>query len=114
MPDQSEAAPNSRRTFHGVTLPHAALGPYGTFEQTGAPAWDLSTDPELVAQHGAARGEVLVLRCDCGKIIRLLGHRVAADGTVTPSLWHDVPECGWHVHGRLDGWTEGEWQARAP
>lgn len=91
-----------------VKLKRAALGPYGTFERKGAPAWDLSRDPKFVAEHGNGQESVLVLRCDCGKIIRLLGHTVADDGTLSPSLWHDVPECGWHVMGRLEGWAERE------
>jgi hypothetical protein len=94
-----------------VALPHASLGPYGTFEAAGQPAWGLSQAPELVEQYGNGRDSVLVLRCNCGKIIRLLDHNVAADGTVSPSLWHDVPGCGWHVMGRLEGWERGEWHA---
>jgi hypothetical protein len=94
-----------------VVLPRAALGPYGTFEAQSQPAWDLSHDPELVAAHGQGRDSVLVLRCDCGKIIRMLGHEIAADGTVSPSVWHDVPGCGWHVFARLEGWEQGTWHA---
>jgi hypothetical protein len=92
-----------------VVLRPAALGAYGSFGERGAPAWELRRDPELVQQYGAGNDSVLLLRCDCGKVIRMLDHRVDAEGLVSPSIWHDVPGCGWHVMGRLEGWDHGEW-----
>jgi hypothetical protein len=48
------------------------------------------------------------LRCECGHILNIDTHNhthaIGPDGVVTPSLWHDVPECGFHVFGTLDGW----------
>lgn len=48
------------------------------------------------------------LRCACGHLLTIDTHNgthaIAGDGKVTPSLWHDVPECGFHVFGTLDGW----------
>lgn len=110
-PLSSATPPPVQQLFHDVVLPRATLGAYGSFEEPGQPAWDLARDPDLVAQHGEGRSEVLVLRCNCGKIIRLLDHQVAQDGRITPSIWHDIPDCGWHVYGRLDGWEQGEWSA---
>lgn len=51
-------------------------------------------------------GKAVIVRCNCGAAL-LLDHEIAADGTVTPSLWHSEVQgaCGWHVVGRLDGWT---------
>jgi hypothetical protein len=49
-----------------------------------------------------AAGEVWV-RCACGEVLDL-DHAVAADGAVSPSLWHDDPACGWHVSARLEDW----------
>lgn len=43
------------------------------------------------------------IRCRCG-LPMSIDHEIAADGAVTPSLWHDVPECGWHIHGKLEDW----------
>jgi len=48
----------------------------------------------------------LWLRCRCGLPMGLDHHRVAADGTVSPSLHHDEPQCGWHVFGRLLDWSD--------
>ena len=44
------------------------------------------------------------IRCQCGDVLSL-DHDIAADGTVSPSLWHDSPGCGWHIHGKLEGWA---------
>jgi hypothetical protein len=93
-------------------IPADILGEYGSYGQTGNPAWELRRDPELVKRYGGDNDSVLLLRCDCGKVIRMLDHRVAEDGTVSPSIWHDIPECGWHVHGILQGWEHGEWSVR--
>lgn len=49
-----------------------------------------------------AGGEAWV-RCQCGQVL-YLDHDVAADGTVSPSLWHDEPGCGYHVMATLQGW----------
>ena len=91
-------------------LPRTTLGAYGSFEESCHPAWDLNRDPALVKLYGNGHAAVPVLRCNCGKIIRLLDHHIAADGSLTPSVWHDVPGCGWHVWARLEGWDQGEWQ----
>jgi hypothetical protein len=46
--------------------------------------------------------------CTCGHIMGL-PHRIAGDGTVSPSLFHpatdDLLECGFHVFGRFVGWN---------
>jgi hypothetical protein len=97
-----------------VALPHAALGAYGSFEAKGQPAWDISRDSKLVADYGDGLDGVVVLRCNCGKVIRLLDHRIKPDGTIEPSVWHDVPGCGWHVFARLEEWSPAALQLLEP
>jgi len=97
-----------------VQIPHATLGAYHSVGPRNQPAWDISHDPQLVKQYGGNNKGVLLLRCQCGQVIRLLGQHVSADGKVAPSLWHDVPQCGWHVWGTLEGWTAGEWDTVVP
>jgi hypothetical protein len=46
----------------------------------------------------------LFIRCECGLLMGLTHHSIAADGTVSPSLYHAEPQCGWHVWGRLEDW----------
>lgn len=58
---------------------------------------------EPMPAWGRSEGGDVWIRCKCGTPMSL-DHEIAADGTVTPSLWHDTPECGWHVHGKLEGW----------
>jgi hypothetical protein len=115
-PDPVAPAPNSlgRRGISDwrALIEPAKLGAYGTFEQQGSPAWELRRDPALAARLGYGREDVLLLRCECGRIIRILEHHVATDGMVRPSIWHDVPECGWHVMGQLTGWDNGEWTGK--
>ena len=42
----------------------------------------------------------------CGKSGgRLSDHEIADDGTVNPSILCPHDGCGWHVWGRLEGWT---------
>ena len=40
----------------------------------------------------------------CGRIGSLMGHEVAADGSVTPSLVCPQDSCLFHRFGVLDGW----------
>lgn len=47
----------------------------------------------------------IVLRCGCGELYILDGRwSVAVDGSVTPSVWHNTPACGWHYFIRLLDW----------
>jgi hypothetical protein len=39
----------------------------------------------------------------------MLGQVISDDGTVTPSIWHDVPDCGFHVFGKFADWDNGRW-----
>lgn len=55
---------------------------------------------------GRDAGGHLFIRCACG-ICMGLDHEIDAEGNVSPSLWHDDPNCGWHVHGRLLDWDGG-------
>lgn len=45
----------------------------------------------------------LYVRCVC-KLPMKLQHEVPDNGDVSPSLWHDSPECGWHVWATLQDW----------
>ena len=53
----------------------------------------------------AEGGEILIACGGCGLFHALKGWTVAADGTVSPSVWHNEPACGWHVFIRLLDWT---------
>jgi hypothetical protein len=97
-----------------VVIPHAKLGAYHSAGDRDNPAWDINTDPVMVKNYGNGHSGVIVLRCNCGRVIRLLDHAVSADGKVSPSIWHDVPECGWHVWGQFKDWDKGEWRQQAP
>lgn len=51
-------------------------------------------------------GQVRLICGGCGKDAgHLENHTVEADGTVHASLL--CPMCGWHVWGKLTGWTHG-------
>lgn len=54
-------------------------------------------------------GRAPCIRCgQCGQWSAAAeGHRVDADGIVSPSWWHDVPGCGWHVWLELENWSGG-------
>lgn len=73
-----------------VEIPHDGNMPKFNIEPM--PAWGLTPDSRLM------------IRCACGLVMGLDGHTVEANGDVNPSLWHDEPECGWHVMGRLLDW----------
>lgn len=50
----------------------------------------------------------LYIRCGgCGLLMGLC-HDIADNGDVNPSLYHDEPKCGWHVHGTLLDWDKGK------
>ena len=92
-----------------VNFKHEKLGEYHSIGPKGSPAWDISYDPTTVQKYGHGNPGVVLVRCNCGLVIRMLGQQISADGTVSPSIWHDVPECGWHIWGKFEGWDQGEW-----
>lgn len=47
----------------------------------------------------------VILVCQCGETM-MLNHEISEDGTVSPSIWHDVPECGWHIYGKLNDYDK--------
>lgn len=53
---------------------------------------------------GLDAGGTPFVRCECGLCMGMDDHTIESNGEVNPSLWHDVPECGWHVMATLDGW----------
>ena len=88
---------------------HEDVGAYHNVGPKEQPAWWISRDPDLVKAYGNGNDGVVLVRCNCGLTIRMLGQVIEADGTVTPSIWHDVPECGWHIFGEFDDWHAGRW-----
>jgi hypothetical protein len=70
------------------------------FEGLG-PSWLLDSE-----------GEVL-LRCVCGCILgHPTAHSIEEDGKIDASIVCSQPSggkapCGWHVYGKLEGWTAG-------
>lgn len=47
------------------------------------------------------------LTCSNGHSVSLRGHRVAADGRVSPSVICLTPGCSFHDFVRLEGWSSG-------
>ena len=92
-----------------VSFARESVGKYHSVGPKGQPAWEISRDPALVAAFGNGNAGVVLVRCDCGLVIRMLGQVIDEQGLVTPSIWHDVPECGYHVHGRFADWDNGRW-----
>jgi hypothetical protein len=95
-----------------VSFLHKDVGGYHNQGPTGQPAWWISRDPKLVQQYGFGNDGVVLVRCNCGLTIRMLGQVISEDGLVTPSIWHDVPECGFHVYGKFEGWDNGRWDTQ--
>jgi hypothetical protein len=62
---------------------------------------------EPIPAWGREASGTVFIRCACGKCIDLRKHTIAADGTVSPSVWHDSPECDWHVWAKLKDWQSG-------
>jgi hypothetical protein len=50
-------------------------------------------------------GVPLIACGGCGLFHRLEGWAIADDGTVSPSVWHNEAQCGWHVFIRLLDWV---------
>jgi hypothetical protein len=59
--------------------------------------------PVNSVHQGAGKKTAFFWCPDCGALGNLVGHDIAADGTVTPSVL--LPDCGFHETGiRLVGW----------
>lgn len=50
--------------------------------------------------------DLVMVRCDKGHDCHL-GHDIAADGSVSPSMVCGVKGCAWHEFGRLLDWDRG-------
>lgn len=55
---------------------------------------------------GARQFTATVCCPTCETIHPIDGHRIASDGTVTPSLLCPTAGCSFHQFGRLEGWAE--------
>ncbi len=49
--------------------------------------------------------QVFITCGGCGDPLDITTWDIASDGTVSPSVFHTVPRCGWHVFVRLMDWT---------
>lgn len=78
-----------------VSIPH-------TEDERGGKA--IQPSPAWWWAEGLNDEPVVWMRCACGQIMGIGQHTIEANGDVNPSLHHDVPECGWHVFGRLAGY----------
>lgn len=65
---------------------------------------DIKPSPAWWWSEGLNDEPVIWMRCACGRLMELDGHIVEPNGDVNPSIFHDAPECGWHVFGTLDGY----------
>ncbi|MGI8655462.1 MAG: hypothetical protein ACR2LC_09610 [Pyrinomonadaceae bacterium] len=75
--------------------------PRGYMEDTDpAPSW-------IALQDSDGNQIKPAIRCQCGMLTCIGLHHVHADGRVTASFLHDIPQpeaCGWHEFLILDGW----------
>ena len=62
--------------------------------------------PAWTAIEAANGGTLFMFRCTCGTWMRLVDGvwTVAPDGTVSPSVWHNVSDCGFHDFIKLGGY----------
>ncbi len=61
----------------------------------------------LIRRSEEAGGPAAFVTCSsCEKSASLSGHKIDADGKVTPSLACPEPGCDWHVFVTLEGWAE--------
>jgi DNA-directed RNA polymerase subunit RPC12/RpoP len=51
------------------------------------------------------RWSAIICCPDCGVLLPIPNHTIAADGQVSPSVGHPVTQCSWHVHPKLIGWN---------
>lgn len=66
---------------------------------------DTAEPPVWWAGKDTFGNRCVLLTCGgCGVAVHLSGWTVADDGTVSPSVWHNEPQCGWHVFIRLLDW----------
>lgn len=72
---------------------------------TGFTEADKATAPVWWFASDSKGGRVVLLTCGgCGMPVGIDGWEIAGDGTVSPSLHHVLPDCGWHVFVRLLDW----------
>lgn len=95
-----------------IVVPRASVDLIKAPHVKSSPAWEPTGDLYRSGHYAACTDESLRatfahVRCAFGHVLRVSGtiHRVAADGTVSPSFVCSVPGCSWHVYVRLDGWV---------
>ncbi len=70
--------------------------------------WDEAEAVDPPVWWRADDGSILITCGGCGIVTGLPGWDIAADGTVTPSIWHNEPQCGWHIWARLLDWAPAQ------
>ena len=83
-----------------VVVPRSTVNPCKDASAPSPSYWPLDLE-----RQGPGREQALV-KCAHGHVtsLSLRVHRVAADGTVSPSYVCTIGGCTWHVFVRLDGW----------
>jgi len=109
----AHSLPAGAAVIERVSFAHEDVGAYHNTGPRGRPAWWISRDAAVVKAFGNGNNGVVLVRCNCGLTIRMLGQKIDTDGMVAPSIWHDVPECGYHVWGRFADWDNGVWDTAA-
>ena len=75
-------------------------------ERVSIPKTDLrKRNVEPSPAWGRDKSGSLFVRCACGIPMGLDEHTVDGEGNVNPSLFHDEPQCGWHVFGKFEDWN---------
>jgi hypothetical protein len=71
------------------------------------PAWEPAMDFYAASPVPALRETFAHVRCPSGHTLRMTwaNHRVAADGTVSPSYVCTATGCTFHAFVKLEGWT---------
>lgn len=64
----------------------------------------IKPSPAWFYAEGLNDEQVVWIRCACGQLTGVGNHTIHSDGLITPSLHHDVQDCGWHVWGKLENY----------
>lgn len=48
-----------------------------------------------------------LIYCTCGELVSIQEYTLTADGVLSPSFHHAKEGCEWHVHLKLNGYSNG-------
>lgn len=87
---------------------HAVRWPDGNNPLPPPRTWDYANKYAATVHARAYANDLALCTCSNGHTCRLVStvHRVADDGTVSPSYVCPVVGCGFHEFVRLVGWTK--------